>query len=225
MNELINKLYNTFQKRNSLHQSQQTPFRREKMIQIRDDIINLSVEIKNVYPHFSGELFVLKDTLFSQDAYVRGYVFKPKTFTEVYAILKALKYDVDKENDLGFWAYIHPQIIVVSKPLFVDKHYHKSVLNAFIQIEVRLKDIRKRYKPQEKELSGSRLMEAVFTNNEPTFLEFQSRGSDDGKNIQIGFIQIFSGAMTGIRNIPAHGNIEICKEDAVRKLMLARRVM
>jgi len=138
-----------------------------------------------------------------------------------------------------FWQYIHPLIIEVAQKLFIDKHYHKSVLTAFIQIEVRLKHLWTKYnpkedkpkedkskedKPKEDNHSASRLMEKVFSNNEPIFLKLQN-GDNDGNGVQVGFMKIFSGAMTGIRNIPAHGNMEICKEDAVRKLMLASLLM
>lgn len=124
-----------------------------------------------------------------------------------------------------FWEYIHPNIIDASQKLFIDKHYHKSVLAAYIQIEVRLKEIWKKNKPQEKELDGAKLMGAVFSNNEPCFLEFQSREDENGKNVQIGFMQIFTGVMTGIRNLPAHGNVDIPRDDAIRKLILASLLM
>ena len=107
----------------------------------------------------------------------------------------------------------------------MDKHYHKSVLAAYIEIEVRLKQIWKKHKPHERELIGAKLMNAIFSNNESCFLEFQSREDENGQNVQIGFMQIFSGAMTGIRNLPAHGNTDIPRDDAIRKLMLASLLM
>jgi uncharacterized protein (TIGR02391 family) len=187
---------------------------------IKNDLILLSNEIKTLHPFYSRELFYLKDTLFMQV----GFVNTP-TFGEIRGIIKALNNEIANGGNLGVWVYIHPAIIKVAQKLFVDGHYHKSVFSAFIEIEVRLKSIRRKCKPQEKELIGAKLMEAVFTNNDPTILEFQSRSNEDGQNVQKGFMQIFSGAMTGIRNLPAHGNSNIPKEDAVRKLMLASLLM
>ena len=121
MNETINRLYNAFQRRRSQQKQSPIPGRvaplnRTVMTQIRDDIINLSVEIKDTYPHFSSELFTLKDTLFIQNMGLQGYFFSPETFSETFAILKALKYNIDngKQQIFDFWAFIHPQIINVS---------------------------------------------------------------------------------------------------------------
>ena len=134
---------------------------------------------------------------------------------------------LERENGSSdpFWYYIHPLIIVASQEMFIDGHFHKSVLAAYIAIEVRLKRIRKKHQPNEKELTGSKLMENVFSNNEPCFLQFQCREDEDGQNVQTGFMRIFAGAMTGIRNLPAHGNSDIPRDDAVRKLMLASLLM
>jgi len=42
-----------------------------------------------------------------------------------------------------------------------------------------------------------------------------------GKDIQKGYMQIFSGAMTGIRNPKVHDNIEIDDKRAIHFLFLA----
>lgn len=229
MTGLINKLYNLFYERSITGIDYRKPYRKDKIDEIINAIINLSIEIKNIYPHYSSELFKLKGTLsisrYNDYYNCYEYKFENNTFVALFSILKALKYDIDNGNNLGFWSYIHPTIIKVSQQLYIDNHYNKAVLSAFIEIEVRLKAIRKKLKPLEKELIGAQLMAAVFTNNDPTLLEFQSREDDNGHNVQKGFMQIFAGAMTGIRNLPAHGNSDIPKDDAIRRLMLASLLM
>jgi hypothetical protein len=45
--------------------------------------------------------------------------------------------------------------------------------------------------------------------------------SESGRNIQQGYMDIFAGAMTGIRNPKAHGNIQIDSKQAIHLLFLA----
>jgi len=225
MNESINKLYNAFVQRRSLHPSQKTPLSRAAMTNIRNDIINLSVEIKNVYSHYSDELFALKDTLYILQVNQynqQGHFFAPETFSEIFSILKALKYDIDNGYALGFWAYIHPKVIDVSKQLFINDHYFNAVQNAFVEINDRIKKIRK--KIDGNELDGADLMRKTFGTEQPKLL-FEDNSTDSGKNIQQGFMNIFAGAIQGIRNPNAHENMEIGKNDAIRQLMLASLLM
>jgi len=46
-----------------------------------------------------------------------------------------------------------------------------------------------------------------------------------GRNIQIGYMQLFSGAMTGIRNPKAHNNLTITPERAIHFMFLASLFM
>ena len=56
MKDTINKLYTLFLNRHMTPRHLKTPLN-DGMVRkhIRDDIINLSVEIKNIYPHYSSE--------------------------------------------------------------------------------------------------------------------------------------------------------------------------
>ena len=71
---------------------------------------------------------------------------------------------------------------------------------------------------------GADLMYKVFSANDP-MLEFESREDESGENVQKGYMQIFAGAMTGIRNPKAHENLTISKEDAIHKIFLASLLM
>lgn len=60
----------------------------------------------------------------------------------------------------GFWPWIHPDIIKVSKELFDNKHYADSVESAFKEINSRVKRIYKNKTGVEKD--GHVLMENAF---------------------------------------------------------------
>jgi len=67
-------------------------------------------------------------------------------------------------------------------------------------------------------------MRQTFSVNQPK-LSFEDNSTVNGKNVQQGYMDIFAGAMKGIRNPNAHENMEIKKDDAVRKLMLTSLLM
>ena len=115
-----------------------------------------------------------------------------------------------------------PSHLAISKQLFLDKHYHKSVLAAFVEINDRVKKIRKGI--DDTELDGDGLMKDTFSPKQPK-LCFEDTSTDSGKNVQLGYMEIFAGVMKGIRNPNAHENMEVSKGDAVRKLMLASLLM
>jgi len=144
---------------------------------------------------------------------------------EADTILVALEYLhrrlLMQENEI-FWTYLHPLVIGTSKQLFVDKHYANAVQSAFVEINDRVKKIRK--KIDGNELDGTDLMRKTF-GTEPPKLLFEDNSTESGKNVQQGFMGIFAGVMQGIRNPNAHENIEISKDDAVRQLMLASLLM
>ena len=49
--------------------------------------------------------------------------------------------------------------------------------------------------------------------------------SQSGRDTQQGYMDIYAGVMTGIRNPKAHDNESITKEDALRKLIMISLLM
>ena len=74
------------------------------------------------------------------------------------------------------------------------------------------------------ELDGANLMNKAFSLEKPMIV-LDDLSTETGKNIQKGYIQIFAGAMTGIRNPKAHENIKISKEKAIHFIFLASLLM
>ena len=69
------------------------------------------------------------------------------------------------------------------------------------------------------ERDGSSLMNFIFSENNQ-ILKFEDTSTESGLNVQKGYMQIFSGAMTGIRNPKAHENQTISKDAAIKRLIL-----
>ena len=56
-------------------------------------------------------------------------------------------------------------------------------------------------------------------------LKFEDTSIESGENVQVGYMQIFSGAISGIRNPKAHENLTLTKEKAIKRLILASLLM
>lgn len=127
-----------------------------------------------------------------------------------------------EKTALDFWSMIHEGIIGVAKDKFEDGYYADAVRSAFTEINNRIKEIL-RDKTGE-ELDGASLMHNALSENNPIIV-LDDLSSKTGRDIQKGYMQIFAGAMTGIRNPKAHGNINIDKERAIHFIFLASLLM
>ncbi len=67
-------------------------------------------------------------------------------------------------------------------------------------------------------------MKTAFSPNKPIIV-FDDLSTETGKNIQQGYMEIFAGAMTGIRNPKAHDNIHITENRAKHFIYLASLLM
>jgi len=120
------------------------------------------------------------------------------------------------------WSMIHESIIRVSKEKFEDGYYADAVESAFKEINKRVKEIVR--KKTGGELDGASLMYKAFSERNPIVV-LDGLSSETGRNIQKGYMQIFAGAMTGIRNPKAHENITISRERATHFIFLASLLM
>lgn len=126
-----------------------------------------------------------------------------------------------KENE-GFWSYIHPLIYQVSERRFHGGFYADAVESALKEVNSRIKKLYKKYRGEERD--GQDLMRKAFSSSDPLLI-FEGIETGSGKNVQEGYMQIFAGAMQGIRNPKAHENMYISREDAVKRLVLASLLM
>lgn len=88
---------------------------------------------------------------------------------------------------------IHSRVLSVSKELYLDGHYRAAILDAYIDLVDRVKQL-----SNEPDLDGTNLMQKAFSRNNPKI-----KISDDTDE-QLGFMWLFSGAVMAIRNPKAH---------------------
>lgn len=116
------------------------------------------------------------------------------------------------------WPFLHTEIVQIAKARFDAGHYADAVEASLKHINELLQ--RKAREMGAGELDGSALMKRVFSVNAP-LLRLGDLATDTGRSMQIGYMELFSGAMTGIRNPKAHANVEIDAVRAIHFLVLA----
>ena len=109
--------------------------------------------------------------------------------------------------------------------MYRDGSYAEAACNAFIEINSRLKELyRTAYPDSENVPDGQALMNKVFADNDPVF-EAGDRTTQTGKDIHLGTRFLFAGAMAALRNPKSHENIELEKDDSMRRMIFASMLM
>lgn len=105
---------------------------------------------------------------------------------------------------------LHPEIVKVSRSLFISGHYSQAIFEAFKAVNNFVKE-----KSRLQNLDGQRLMAEVFNENNPV-IKLNRLKTTSERDEQTGFKFIFMGSMCGIRNPKAHDHVEL--KDPLRAL-------
>jgi uncharacterized protein (TIGR02391 family) len=116
------------------------------------------------------------------------------------------------------WGLLDPEIVDLTQGKFDAGYYADAVETALKHVNTTVRAIVRQATGEE--LDGAGLMRRAFSPKCPV-IQLDDMSTDDGRNIQNGYMDIFAGAMTGIRNPKAHGNLVITPERAVHHLFLA----
>ena len=123
-----------------------------------------------------------------------------------------------QSQQFDFWSLLHPDVVQYSKSRYDAGHFADSVEAAFKHVNTKVKDLV--FRKIGKEHDGASLMRTAFSPNNPV-ISLDDLSTESGKNIQQGYMDIFAGSMTGVRNPKAHGNIRIDPKRAIHLLFLA----
>jgi len=150
-------------------------------------------------------------------ARLQGYL-----LPEIRHNLKDRDVDGEQSPDDVFWELLHPRIRALARPRFESGFLGDAVETAFKEVNDEVKRI---YLASEgRELDGAGLMTTAFSPNNPV-IRLSALESESDKNKQQGYMHMFAGAMTGIRNPKAHGNIESSRGKTLHLLALASLLM
>lgn len=165
-----------------------------------------------------------KGETFQQKLYYTSdrIIYKNYCLDEIKDRLNFYEEQIVKEPEYDFWSLIHPSISGLCKSRFDAGHFADSIETAFKHINQTVKI--KVKKKTGNELDGSSLMNSAFSPKTP-IISLDDLSTESGRNIQTGYMQIFAGSMTGIRNPKAHDIINIDRERAIHFLFLASLLM
>jgi uncharacterized protein (TIGR02391 family) len=148
---------------------------------------------------------------------VRGFAL-PETRRQVERMVD----DDAKLRAAAIWDAIHPRIKAVARSRFETGHLADAVEAAFKELNTIVKIHVKQTTGQE--YDGAKLMRTAFSPKCP-LVSISDLSTDSGRNEQQGFMDIFAGAMTAIRNPHAHANLQIDRPRAIHLLYLASLLM
>jgi uncharacterized protein (TIGR02391 family) len=114
----------------------------------------------------------------------------------------------------SFWSQINPAVVEEAMPRFNAGHYADAVEAA---LKVVSREVRNKTGLTE---DGASLMLKAFSPNNPR-LVFDDPMPGTKDSLQQGYMQIFAGAMTGVRNPKAHGLVDIDARRCIHFLFLA----
>jgi uncharacterized protein (TIGR02391 family) len=115
------------------------------------------------------------------------------------------------------WDLLHPSIVELAKPRMDAGHYADAAEAALKYFNQAVKNRAAGRVAQNAD--GASLMMKVFSVNRP-ILALDDLSTQSGRDVQLGYMQMFAGAMTGVRNPKAHANLLITPDRALHLLFL-----
>lgn len=122
------------------------------------------------------------------------------------------------EELVEIWSLLHQRVRAAAQERFRDGHYADAVEAALKALNVEVKTIAQARGAEE--MDGATLMHTVFSPKKPIIV-LADLGTQTGRDMQQGYMELFAGAMSAIRNPKAHDNVSITRERAIHLLFLA----
>lgn len=163
------------------------------------------------------EILPLEGTAPAAMERVKGYV-----VPEVRRRIEIAALEVLPSASEWFWDLIHPRIAAIARPRIEAGFNGDAVESAFKEVNDTVKRIYNESENQE--FDGANLMNRALSIDRP-IIRLADLKSETGRNIQKGYLQIFAGSMTGIRNPKAHGNLNPDARKALHLIALASLLM
>ena len=123
-----------------------------------------------------------------------------------------------------FWSEIHPQIVNVSRELYVDGHCSAAAERAVKEVESRLREKFLEIKPGAAVPSKIGDVIGALISENGAF-KFCDTTTTSGRDYRRGIQSLFEGIMAAYRNPAAHANLQYEKREAMEQIMLASQLM
>ena len=117
-----------------------------------------------------------------------------------------------------FWELVHPRIQALARPRFEAGFFGDAVEASFKEVNDAVKRVVREFGSHE--IDGAALMNTAFSVKN-LIIRLTPLETETDRNVQQGYMQIFAGAMTGVRNPQAHGNLNLDSSSALHLICLA----
>lgn len=123
----------------------------------------------------------------------------------------------------AIWELVHPTIKKLVEGRFKAGHYQDAV---FVACKKMNNIIKEKYKEETgNDEDGQSLMNKVFSPKSPHFILPTDLSSVSRQNEQRGYMMLFAGTMSAIRNPIGHENIVLTERDAMQKLIFVSHLL
>lgn len=226
---LINKIYELQNYLNVLSASIRMPFNIIPAYDVAKASEAITIIVKDTQllsPIISEKLNQAKDYLFRYN--IDGTVNpNPVVMGQILGYLNIILED-EQTKQSEEWKCIHPLILQSSQKLYSEGNYAEAAVNAFIEINDRVKKLYQIKRPNDTEIPDNvDAMNKVFSEKN-AIIEICDRTTETGRNIHNGTRFMLVGAISALRNPKSHSNDEratVTKEEAMRRLMFASLLM
>ena len=121
-----------------------------------------------------------------------------------------------------FWELLHPRICALARPRYEKGFFGDAVESSFKELNDAVKRIVR--DTDGREMDGAAMMMTAFSPNNP-IVRLTELKTETDKTIQLGYMQIMAGSMTGIRNPNAHANLNPDSTQTLHLICLASLLM
>ena len=187
--------------------------------QIQEAIQRIAHEIKYEYSFLSSELYVIQNNLFNIMA--NPPTINTASFGELFLAVEQI---INEPINTRFWNDIHPDIVRVSKALYCDGHFGAAADKAVIEIETKMRELFRKYKPGAIVPKDSdTLIDALLSDN--GLHQFCNTTEKSGQNYRKGIHQLFKGIFLAYRHPNLHENLPCTQQEAFGRIVLASQLM
>jgi uncharacterized protein (TIGR02391 family) len=207
----------------------------ERTRELHQQIPSAYGAIEEVYKKYAGEHDVIIDkgsrashfTNYFEAGWLSGRTFHAtEGYNELIKVIGRVRADVEDSGEPESevdpiecaWKLLHPKVQVIAASRFNSGNYADAVEATFKELASNIRTlVQQRGGP---ELDGVALMQTAFSAKDPLIV-LADLSNQSGRDMQRGYMDLYAGAMSAVRNPKAHGNVVITAERAIHLLFLA----
>lgn len=207
----------------------------DKVLALAQEIPQTYGAIEELYKHYAGSQRVVVDdgphtnafSNYFEAGYLSGRTFHShEGYQELLRVIGRVRAEVARTDEQvgggpdpkAVWSLLHPKVQEVAVERFDTGQYADAVEATLKALNNAVRAITKARGASE--MDGTQLMHSAFSPKNPIIV-LGDLSTQSGRDTQQGFMEMFAGAMSAIRNPKSHDNVVISPERAIHLLFVA----